>query len=306
MRLSQRLRNCARFAGVVPSQHSQRLGLRNNMTDLTSPDDHAGRIALMHEAADAAGRAIIPFFRTGLDVDVKPGNRPFDPVTEGDRAGEQAIRELLGTRAPNDAVFGEEFGAIEPTAPSGYRWIIDPIDGTRGFILGLPTWGTLIGVEKDATPTLGLMDQPYVGERFYSDGAASYFSRHATAPRRLKTRKTETLAQAHMAATHPDIFASSHERTVFDTFRQRVRDTRFGTDCYAYCLLAAGFIDIVVEAGLESYDVAALIPIIQNAGGCITTWDGAPAQAGGRIIATANPTLHAAALAEISAIGGSA
>ncbi len=275
------------------------------MTDPKSPDDHAGRIALMHQAADAAGQAILPFFRTGLDVDVKPGNRPFDPVTEGDRAGEQAIRSLLASGAPNDAVFGEEFGAIEPAAPSGYRWIIDPIDGTRGFILGLPTWGTLIGVEKDGVPTLGLMDQPYVGERFYSDGTASYFARHTTTPRRLETRNTQSLAEAHMAATHPDIFASPHERSVFDKFRQRVRDTRFGTDCYAYCLLAAGFIDIVIEAGLQSYDVAALIPIIEHAGGCITTWDGAPAQAGGRIIATANPALHAAALTEIRATGGS-
>jgi histidinol phosphatase-like enzyme (inositol monophosphatase family) len=275
------------------------------MTTPQPPTARDERLNVMQRAADAAGQAILPFFRTGLTVDTKASDRPFDPVTEGDRAGERAIRDLLAAHLPEDAVFGEEFGSIEPATPSGVRWIIDPIDGTRGFILGLPTWGTLIGVEKDGVPVMGLMDQPYVGERFYSDGEASYFCRPGTAPRPLRTCvASSSLAKAHLAATHPDIFAAGEEQAVFSAIRKRVRDTRFGTDCYAYCLLAAGFIDIVIEAGLQPYDVAALIPIIQNAGGCITTWDGAAAQSGGRIIATANATLHDMALAEIAVITG--
>lgn len=259
-------------------------------------DTPAELLALLHEAADAAGAAILPFFRAELTVEHKVGDRAFDPVTAGDRAGEQAIRDLIAHKAPTHAVFGEEFGASAPANAGPYRWIIDPIDGTRGFILGLPTWGTLIAIEKNAVPVMGLMDQPYVGDRFFSDGTAAWFRRHGEPPRRLATRATTSLATAHLAATSPDIFSGTHERAVFETMRTSVRDTRYGTDCYAYCLLAAGLIDIVVEAGLQPYDVAALVPIIEHAGGRITTWTGAPAHHGGRIIATANDQLHRAAL----------
>jgi myo-inositol-1(or 4)-monophosphatase len=262
----------------------------------TDHDEPSFLLDLMHEAADAAGAAILPFFRAELTIEHKAGDRPFDPVTAGDRAGEQAIRALLSRKAPFHAVFGEEFGGQATLAHSPYRWVIDPIDGTRGFILGLPTWGTLIALEKDGVPIMGLMDQPYVGDRFFSDGSAAWHRRPGEAPRRLRTRATTDLAAAHLAATSPDIFSDAHEHAVFETMRTRVRDTRFGTDCYAYCLLAAGLIDIVVEAGLKPYDVAALVPVIEHAGGHITTWTGEPAHAGGRIIAASNDHLHRAAL----------
>ena len=260
------------------------------------PNDPEGLLRVMHQAADAAGRAIIPYFRTGLDIEEKASDRRFDPVTAGDRAGEQAVRDVLAAEVPDHAVVGEELGTVASDGGSPYRWVIDPIDGTRGFILGLPTWGTLIGLEKDGVPLMGMMDQPYVGDRFFSDGAASYLRDGAGRTHRLRTRSTATIKAAHMASTHPDIFAEGTERNVFDHLRAHVRDTRFGTDCYAYCLLAAGLIDIVVEAGLQPYDVSALVPIIENAGGRITTWDGGPAAGGGRILATGSDALHREAL----------
>jgi myo-inositol-1(or 4)-monophosphatase len=260
------------------------------------PNDTAGLLRVMHQAADAAGRAILPFFRTGIDIEEKASDRRFDPVTEGDRAGEQAVRDVLAARVPNHAVVGEELGAVSADGDCPYRWVIDPIDGTRGFILGLPTWGTLIGLEKDGVPLMGMMDQPYVGDRFFSDGTSSYLRDRAGRTHRLRTRSTATIATAHMASTHPDIFAEGMERHVFDHMRAQARDTRFGTDCYAYCLLAAGLVDMVIEAGLQPYDVSALVPIIENAGGRITTWDGGPAAGGGRILATGSETLHREAL----------
>lgn len=249
-------------------------------------------LAVMQEAADAAGQAILPFFRTELDIEEKASDRRFDPVTAGDREGEQAVRKVLAAKVPDHAIVGEEFGAVASGSQSAYRWVIDPIDGTRGFILGLPTWGTLIGLEQDGVPRMGLMDQPYVGERFFSDGVATYLRDATGRTHKLRTRRRTTVATAHMASTSPDIFGESLEREVFHHLRERVRDTRYGTDCYAYCLLAAGLIDIVVEAGLQPYDVSALVPIIENAGGRITTWDGHPAAAGGRILATGNEKLH--------------
>ena len=268
-----------------------------------SIDTHDGAeelLGVMHEAADAAGQAIVPFFRTGIDIEEKASDRRFDPVTAGDRAGEQAVRDVLAARVPTHAVMGEELGAVAAEGDCPYRWVVDPIDGTRGFILGLPTWGTLIGLEKDGVPLMGMMNQPYVGDRFFSDGTASYLRDGAGRTHRLQTRSTATIATAHMASTHPDIFADGAERHVFDHLRARVRDTRFGTDCYAYCLLAAGLVDIVIEAGLQPYDVSALVPIIENAGGRITTWDGGPAAGGGRIVATGSETLHREALQVIA------
>jgi myo-inositol-1(or 4)-monophosphatase len=171
--------------------------------------------------------------------------------------------------------------------------VIDPIDGTRAFLLGMPTWGTLIGLEHAATPVMGVMDQPFTGERFWSSGAGAWYKDPTGSTRRLATRRGVTLPNALMATTDPALFTPGAEADGFGRVKAAVRTCRYGTDCYAYCMLAMGLVDIVVEAGLKPYDIVALIPIIENAGGLVTTWDGKPARAGGRILACGDPALHA-------------
>lgn len=266
---------------------------------MTSDDEAHDIVALMHDLADASADAIMPYFRTAVAIEEKTSDRQFDPVTAADRAGELAMRELIRQRFPRHGIVGEEYGTH--AGSDDLVWILDPIDGTKAFILGLPTWGTLIGFEKSGVSTMGMMSQPFTGERFWSDGTTSRFKlrNEAAAPLRASVAE-KPLADIHMAATHPDIFAAGDEQRAFAAINAATKSCRFGTDCYAYCLLAAGHIDLVVEAGLQPYDVAALIPIVENAGGTITTWDGGPARTGGRIIAAANATLHAAASSVIT------
>ncbi len=165
------------------------------------------------------------------------------------------------------------------------------------FIIGLPTWGTLIGLEHEGRPVIGIMNQPYLRERFWSDGKASYFKAgDGGQPVKLQTRRSANLATALAASTHPEMFKAGDETAVFEAMMARVKTCRFGTDCYAYCLLAAGLVDIVIEAGLKPYDIVALIPIIENAGGIVTSWDGGEARGGGRILAAAHHDLHREAL----------
>ena len=247
-----------------------------------------------HALADASGKVILPHFRTTLTVDNK-ANTGFDPVTIADTDAEKIIRATLAKRFPDHGIIGEEFGTSDGT--SRYRWIIDPIDGTRAFMIGLPLWGTLIGVLDKETPVLGMMDQPFTQERFWAGprGGSSY-RRGEGKTQRLATHKTSTLEAAVLVATTPDMFRSKIEKAAFVRVSKRVRITRFGGDCYAYCLLAAGHIDLVIEASLKAVDIVPLIPIIEQAGGRVTTWDNKPAIAGGRVVAAANAKLHAAAL----------
>ena len=262
------------------------------MTDLSALQPEApGQLAeLAHRLADLSASAILPHFRSGLAVENKGSEQRFDPVTAADRAGEEVIRAELSRLLPDHGVLGEEMG--ERKSDSRYRWVIDPIDGTRAFILGLPTWGTLIGLEREGSPFIGLMNQPFTQERFWSDGDRSYFAKSAGSPQRLSTRNDTPLDQAFIASTSPDLFTVERERAAFARLQAATRDARYGADCYAYCLVAAGFVDVVVESGLQPYDIVALIPIIENAGGCVTTWDGHPANSGGRIVATSGPRLH--------------
>ncbi len=251
-----------------------------------------------HDLADISGAVIRPYFRKPLAVANKAGKGLFDPVTEADRAAERAMRRALAKRWPEHGLIGEELGA---TGGSGrYRWIVDPIDGTRAFIMGSPLWGTLIGLLDGKEAVLGLMDQPFTGERFWSGATAAHFRNGTDKPRRLRTRPCASLAEATLTTTHPDLFAKGREADAFARLAARVRMTRYGGDCYGYCLLAAGFVDLVVEAGLKAYDVVALIPIIERAGGRITTWEGGPATGGGRIIAAGDARLHEQALAVLA------
>lgn len=242
--------------------------------------------------ADAAGAVILPYFRkAGLGADNKLSGG-FDPVTVADRGAEQAMRAVLAELRPEDGILGEEFPAVEGT--SGRTWVLDPIDGTRGFISGTPTWGVLIALSDDSGPVLGVIDQPYTGERFVgSDGQARMSGPHGS--RDLQTRSDRQLGEAILFTTFPEI-GTAEERAAFERVSAGVQLTRYGMDCYAYALLAAGHVDLVIEAGLNAYDIQAPIAVIEAAGGVVTNWEGGPAHHGGQVLAAANATLHEAAL----------
>lgn len=249
-------------------------------------------LAFMHELADIAARVTHAHFRTVLDIDSKPAAR-FDPVTIADRDAEAHMREAIEARYPADGILGEEFGVTREGAAR--RWVLDPVDGTHAFICGLPMWGTLIGLERGGTPWLGMMDQPITGERFWGDGTVAHM-RWRGATQQLSARGGVRLADAVLAATSPEMFKPGTEATRFAALVETARLTRYGADCYGYCMLAAGFIDIVAEASLKPYDIVALIPIIQGAGGTVTTWAGGDAAGGGRILAAGSAQLHAETL----------
>lgn len=246
------------------------------------------------DAADVAAAMTLPRFRQGIAVDNK-WDEGFDPVTEADREAERAIRELIAERFPDHGLIGEEWPAKEGNGR--FAWIIDPIDGTRAFITGVPVWGTLIGLTVDGRAAAGLMAQPFTGEIFLSlPGEAHYHRGTESTP--LRTSKVTELAKAKLTATSPDLFLRSGRdlSPQWDAVSGGALTVRYGLDCYGYCLLAAGHIDLVVEAGLKDVDITPLIPIIENAGGVVTTWEGGPAEAGGDCVAAATPELHAAAI----------
>ena len=241
-------------------------------------------------AADAARPATLRHFRQPLEVESKAAD--FDPVTRADREAEAAIRAVLGELRPADGVRGEE--AADRPGTSGLTWIVDPIDGTRGFISGTPTWGVLIALADRDGPICGVIDQPFTGERFWGGPGGATWSRDDR-EHSIRTRGTETLSEATIFTTFPQV-GTDAERAGFERVAGRCRLTRFGCDCYAYALLAAGQIDLVVEAGLQAYDIAAPLAVVEAAGGVVTAWDGGPAHEGGTAVAAATPALHAAAL----------
>jgi myo-inositol-1(or 4)-monophosphatase len=256
------------------------------------PDFDADVARVAHLLADAARQVILPFFRTSdLSADNKEDGG-FDPVTEADRAAERAMRDLLGTHRPDDAILGEEYGAA--TGTSGLTWVLDPIDGTRGFISGTPTWGVLIAVSDQGGPFYGMIDQPYIGERFEgSPSGATLTGPMGTTP--LKTRAPRDLSKATVLTTFPEVGAQA-DCDGFHAVASKARLTRYGMDCYGYALLAAGQVDLVIEAGLAPYDIQGPIAVVQAAGGIVTDWQGGSAHAGGRAVAAANPQIHAQAL----------
>lgn len=259
-------------------------------------------IAFCHELADISGDVILSHFRQStLAVENKAHAQNFDPVTHADREAERIIRHKIENVFPDHGIIGEEFGtkASRQNSPE-LSWILDPIDGTRAFMMGYPTWGTLIGLLQDDAPVLGMMNQPFTQERYWSYTTESqkktYYQGADKVVHTLQTRPDTTLSQALLASTHPDLFAELDEKQCFQELSRHVRLVRYGGDCYSYCQLAFGHIDLVVEAGLQSYDIAPLIPIIEGAGGIITCWDGTPANNGGRIIAAANQNVYKQAL----------
>ena len=249
---------------------------------------------LMRRIAGAAAEQTLPRFRQqGAVANKLHGG--FDPVTEADREAERAIRAIIKAEFPDHGILGEEHG--NENLSSRHVWVIDPIDGTRAFISGLPVWGTLVGLTEDGDAVAGMMSQPFTGELFYANEAGSHYEGPGGA-RRLAARRTTRLADATLFTTTPALF-EGEARERFDRFERTVQLSRYGTDCYAFAMIAAGTVDIVADPGLKPYDIVALIPIIEKAGGVVTTFDGGPAENGGDILAAATPELHAAAMAAL-------
>ena len=249
--------------------------------------------ALARDLADAAAEETLSRFRSEtLSTANKLNDGDFDPVTEADRGAETAMRRLLAAARPQDGVFGEEHARTHGS--SGVTWVLDPIDGTRAFISGLPTWGTLIGLDDGSRGRIGVIDQPYIGERYFgvmSDQPRAWMeSRHGN--RVLRTRKGVSLDVATLFTTDPYLF-DDQELSAFDQVRLKARLTRFGTDCYAYALLASGQIDAIVESGLQAYDIASHVPLIHAAGGVVTDWSGNDCRWGGQVVAAGSEALHA-------------
>ncbi|MCA8883392.1 MAG: histidinol-phosphatase [Rhodobacteraceae bacterium] len=245
------------------------------------------------QLGDAAAQVTLRYFRSrDLSADNK-ALAGFDPVTVADREAEQAMREILARIRPDDGILGEEYASV--AGRSGLTWVLDPIDGTRGFLSGTPTWGTLIAVCDDTGPIVGMIDQPHVGERFLGlPGGAKLLHRGDSSPMRVSA--TTRLDDAILFSTFPEI-GTPDERAAFTRVADQVRLVRYGMDCYAYGLLALGQIDLVIEAGLNAYDIAAPVAVIEAAGGIVTDWRGGPVWQGGNAVAAATPELHAAALA---------
>ncbi|MEQ9517935.1 MAG: histidinol-phosphatase [Parvibaculum sp.] len=264
-----------------------------NATEIDSLTAFAGKLA------DAAAGITLKHFRSQVAIDNKLDGQAFDPVTIADRDAETAIRRLIKKEYPTHGILGEEHG--REMGESAYYWVLDPIDGTRSFISGVPLWGTLIALNNGTRPTIGLMDQPYLGERYLGfPGGARLVRRDEVHP--LRTRACASLAEAIMGTTDPAIFNRETELPAFKEVRAKTRLTRYGADCYFYCLVAAGHTDLVIEAGLQAYDIQALIPIIEGAGGIVTDWQGGDPQMGGRVIAAGDKRVHEEALGILSRV----
>ena len=263
---------------------------------LPSQAEQRELLEVAHELADVARTATLAHFRSGGLIADNKKAQGFDPVTAADRGAEAAMRAVLGRRRPQDGILGEEFGA--QAGESGLTWVLDPVDGTRSYISGTPTWGVLIGLRDASGALLGVIDQPYIGERFVGGfGVAEVAGPHGR--QALGVRPARPLSEATLFTTYPEV-GSEAEGRAFRRLSARVKLTRYGMDCYAYALVAAGQIDLVVEAGLHSYDVLAPIAVIEAAGGVVTDWRGRPALDGGRILAAASAEVHAAALEILS------
>jgi myo-inositol-1(or 4)-monophosphatase len=253
--------------------------------------------AFVDELAAVSGETILPFFRTTLSVANKAGSGGFDPVTAADHAAEHAMRTLIRRTFPDHGIIGEELG--NERADAEYVWVLDPIDGTKSFISGMPAWGTLIALLRRGEPVFGMMSQPFTRERFTGEGGKAHYRGPAGA-RDLRVRACADLGEAVLLTTSP-LLMNERDRARFRRVEQAVRLSRYGGDCYAYCMLAAGHVDLVIETELKPHDVLPLLPIIAGAGGILTTWEGGAPHAGGRVVAAGDKRAHAAALALLAA-----
>lgn len=242
--------------------------------------------------AEASSAAILPYFRKNADVEVKSGP-VWDPVTEGDRAGERIIRQMIEERYPDHGIHGEEYGWKE--GKSGFTWILDPVDGTRSFVCGMPTWATLIGLMHEGRCVVGLMNQPVVGDMFFGNPLGAWHdyrgNRHP-----IRTRTGIGLAQARLGTTAPELYRTPEDQAAFQRLRAKAQLTRFGGDAYFFAVMAAGHIDIAMDANLMAYDIMPLIPIIEGAGGHVAEWRGGDPAKGGNVITAGSQALLEEAL----------
>ncbi len=248
-----------------------------------TPKVTAAHLALGHTLAEASGEIIRRYFRTNIAIDDKSD---ASPVTIADRSAEKVMRHIIEASFPEHGIIGEEFGSQNPDAD--YVWVLDPIDGNKSFISGVPLFGTLIALTWRGQPILGVIDQPISGERWI--GATGHRTELNGKP--VGTRPCSKIENATLYATSPDMF-NRRNAPGFNRLRKQVKLSRFGADCYAYALLASGFIDLVVEADLKPYDFCALLPIIEGAGGAMTDWDGKKltTKSDGRVIAAGDKKL---------------
>jgi histidinol phosphatase-like enzyme (inositol monophosphatase family) len=248
-------------------------------------------IGLARRLAAAARAETLPRFRGAGSVDDKGGASGFDPVTDADRAAERAMRAMIERERPDHGIAGEEYP--DRIAGGPFTWSLDPVDGTRSFICGLPTWTTLIALLREGRPVVGVIDAPVLDELYVGWGGEAWLASGGSEQRIVASNCTD-LAEARLSTTDPALFTGA-ARGAFDGLAARVRTVRYGHDGYAYARLAAGSLDLVIECGLKPFDYNALIPVVRGAGGVIADWEGGEAFEGGKIIAAATPELFEAA-----------
>ncbi|MEO8486933.1 MAG: histidinol-phosphatase [Betaproteobacteria bacterium] len=253
-----------------------------------TPDDY---LDFAVRTVVSAGAATLAHFRVPIAVDDK-GEGSYDPVTAADRDAEAVIRAAIAKAFPDHGIRGEEHGTER--GRSRYTWVVDPVDGTRSFITGQLHWGILLALNDGERVVCGVAHQPFVGETFLATAGGAARWRRGDEERVLSTRRCPDVASAIVACTTPDMFATRRTQEGFARVRERARLTRYGGDCYAYCLLAMGMIDVVVESGLNAWDVQALMPIVESAGGTITAWNGGSCEEGGDVVACGDPSLASA------------
>jgi histidinol phosphatase-like enzyme (inositol monophosphatase family) len=258
----------------------------------TNSTTAAGYLEFAIELAGLAAGPALALFRTGTAINSKLQGG-FDPVTRADREAEETMRAAIEARYPDHGILGEEHG--EKPARSGWRWVLDPIDGTRSFICGTPTWMTLVALEFEGQPVAGVAAQPYTGEVFAGDGRHAFLQRGGTRTPLSATTETD-MARVLAGTTAPQLFRAHGHQERLDRVVAAVRHLRWDADAYFHCMVAAGQLGVSLDTGLQAYDIAALIPIIEGAGGIVTTWAGETAQKGGDIVATGNRALHDKAL----------
>ena len=252
---------------------------------MTTP---AAYLDFAYRTALAAGEVTLPHFRVPIPV-VDKGVGGYDPVTAADRDAEAVIRAEIAKAFPEHGIRGEEHGHEPGRSP--LTWVIDPIDGTRSFITGQLHWGMLVALNDGERVLCGLAHQPFVGETFLAVAGGPARWRRGAEERALATRRCPGVADAIVACTTPDMFATPGSLAAFERVRAKAKLTRYGGDCYAYCLLAMGLIDVVIESSLKAWDVQALIPIVEGAGGTLTSWDGGRCDEGGDVVACGDPSL---------------
>lgn len=249
-------------------------------------------IAFLHQLADLADAQTLSRFRGPIAVEAKHNEgETFDPVTDADRRAEIAMRALIRERFPGHAILGEEYG---PEGESDFCWVLDPVDGTKPFICGIPVWGTLIGLTYRGVATHGMMSQPFTGERFWADADAAWYQRGASVEP-LRARQV-ALSDAILHTTSPHGYQGGLAEG-FKRLQDQVRMTRYGGECYAMVMVAAGHIDLALEPSLQPYDIVALVPIIERAGGAVTRLDGGRPEPGGAVLISGSAALHEQALA---------